>query len=366
MGLLFSKIENDENKVFEVPPDGRHYETLQDIQIVCDQITEKQEQLAEAVLSYNTYSELATDRVSEVISNCKELRSLSCEKIYEGACEGELIQSLDPLMRACLNLPNLQRLNLGNNTLTEGAVDILAFFLQNAACLKDLELDHNLLGPQGANRLADVMREAPDLKLQVFSIRANDIQDIGMVELALVFTHMKSLRKLCVANNSIAHQGFVMLGKCLETNLKLQVIDFSDNFLNDKNCINSVRHSIQKLSYITIIDLSDCLLGDFGVRTIVGALACSNAFLRELNIAYNEFEDIEAGETIVELVHRKELLEVLDIRGNNIHPRCVSDIQRCNSSKENRITFLFKEPHPEDSLTTEHSEAALDLNPKIE
>eukprot|EP00767_Chilomastix_cuspidata_P004030 gnl/Chilomastix_cuspidata/4158.p1 GENE.gnl/Chilomastix_cuspidata/4158~~gnl/Chilomastix_cuspidata/4158.p1 ORF type:complete len:748 (+),score=245.67 gnl/Chilomastix_cuspidata/4158:116-2359(+) len=124
--------------------------------------------------------------------------------------------------------PRLRRLNLGNNRIRANGARIISQSLADPRCrLEVLHLEHNGLGPSGAEFLARALNT--NQKLWRIGLGYNQIRHEGVQALcSSLINHNHTLRGLDIANNYAGDRGARAVAEMLRYNSSLQLLRMWD------------------------------------------------------------------------------------------------------------------------------------------
>ncbi|GKT25964.1 hypothetical protein ADUPG1_013199 [Aduncisulcus paluster] len=170
---------------------------------------------------------------------------------------------------ALMSNPSVKRLVLGNNRIRAKGCEDIARLIMNPDChIETLHLEHNGIGPEGAQFLAEAIKY--NVSLKKLSLGYNQIQEEGGIAIANALVPSDhSQRKLGkipgrkkastvnivtldLANNNLQDKGAKALGKMLKSNTSLKVLrlwDTSMSFLAGKSLLEGMEENS------TLIDL---------------------------------------------------------------------------------------------------------------
>ncbi|CAG9322548.1 RNA1_3 [Blepharisma stoltei] len=359
MNLLFSKEEEfEEITVFEIPPVGKDYKTTEDIYDLCQTVKMNSQSITEIILGHNTYSDDVMEELAEAIQECSNITIANLSSIFREWDDFYTPKILDTLSRTLLGFRELEELDLSNNFLTVQAVDIVGFLLENTPTLKILRIDNNRLGAEGGVKLAESLKNSAELKLFVFSAENTKLEDAGIVSLSEVFGEMQSLREICVSKNDIKKQGIIALSKALVKNDELQILRIADNFISDPAAFSKLHGALKNLRFLSIIDVADCCLGNKGVGCLLDSLHPSENLL-ELHLEYNDLDDTQIGEILVNFILSKRYLEVLNLAGSNFDEETIEKIRKAAGKFDKELRIIIEE---NESKNDSFFDSCLDIN----
>lgn len=300
--MLFAKNTPSLSQNFEVTcPFPLIDET--NIEPILKSLEDHTQSIIKISISSHTYTEGALSMLTNTIQECQQVEIVDFSNISPTPSHLELLNS------TLLCIHNLYEVNLSHNNLTEASIYIFSF-LFHSDCLKVLILDDNLLGVEGAMKLAEALRNS-ELKLFVFSAERNYLEDQGVLELSEAFSSMASLRQVSLSENKLGKDGVIVVCRSLMNNTELQMIDLADSYSNEDTAYISLKQLLEKTQYLSRINLKDCFLGNAGTKMVMLGLLNSNPHLAQLNLAYNEIDDDEVVELICQVIISKKLLEVV-------------------------------------------------------
>ena len=305
MGKLFSRETILPLNIYTVEPIGQSF-TLSSIQPILKDLEEKTQNITKIIIGQNTYDEDSLSQFANIIQECQNISIADFSAVLPSV---EFPEHLEILNSTLLCLRNIYEVDLSNNHLTEYSIDTLSFLFHSSR-LKSIKLNDNLLGVEGAMKLAEAFRNS-ELELYVFCAERNLLEDQGVLELSQAFSKMKSLRQISLSENRLGKEGIVVLCNSLLQNPEMQVLDLDHSFFNEEASHAALDSLLQNHEFFYRISLNDCFLGNAGAVTVFSALNSSNYHLRELHMAYNEIDDDAVGVCIEEILKSRMSLEVL-------------------------------------------------------
>ena len=264
-----------------------------------------------------------------------------------------------------LEFPNLIKLSVNHNDITDEAADDIAVFLSKCSELEKLDLCHNNLKSSGAikicrtnltkltifkinnNRItvkaADTMGNfiSHNTKLQVLDLSYNDLQESGCRNIFSVLKDMSFLSALAICDSSINNKAIDDLTAVLLHNNLLQELDLSYNNLSASDAVKIFR-AMKNVSNLETLNVSHNMITDEAAENIATVLFHNNKlksldlssnyfrcegfvkifkslrdimYLRKLNVSCNEITAIAAN-CIARVLSHNLKLEELDL-GNN-------------------------------------------------
>lgn len=348
MGGLFSSASDESEQRFLIGVTGKRFDTPQEIHEGVEHLLQHADKVTEVVLSQNSYGPEACKAISESLSHCINLRIANLSDIFVGRLRDEMVQSMQYLSTSLLNCPNLEVLNVRDNAFGPDGVRAFAILLETCPNLKELNVTNDGLGPEGAHLIAEALKKNSNLKLEVFEAGRSRLENKGIIELAQVFGQMRSLRKISIPQNGIKKEGMIALFRNLISNTELQMIEVNDNYLNDEEAAQCLSACIESLSYLSIVNIGDCMLGDKGASKVFNALKNSNPHLMELYVQYNELSTGRSVDDIIELAMIRENLVKLHLQGNDFKKSSKAIIKENINKRETEIEVKFYSSGEED------------------
>lgn len=235
--------------------------------------------IVELILSHNNLSSRNMKDIAEGICDNTTIRSidLSYNKISDKGV-GRLMASLDSAQSSCLlseldltynkigalgaehiatllNLNNryIKKLNLSLNSIGPQGAVFFRWALQYNHTLLDLNLSRNHILDEGAEAIAQGLRDSDDTHLQALDLSWNSLTNAGASALADVVRDNSMLQSLKLASNAIGDEGVNAIADALHADLALQELDIVGNQMRDPSglvhllCYGS--YTLQRLAY---------------------------------------------------------------------------------------------------------------------
>ena len=206
---------------------------------------------------------------------------------------------------------NLQTLNLNSNNIgAEGAI-ALADGLKSCNNLKTLVLADSNIGDEGAVALADGLKSCSNL--QTLNLSDNDISAEGIVALVDALKSCNNLQELHLSANYIGAEGALALADGLKSNLKSLVL--TGNNIGDDGAV-ALADGLKSCNNLHTLDLTENNIGDKGAVALADGLkSCSNMHL--LYLANNSIGD-EGAVALADGLKSCKNLQLLGLSDNNI------------------------------------------------
>jgi Ran GTPase-activating protein 1 len=316
MGALFSAEQATPYTEFEIPEEGKHFNSGEDVEQGCKYLDEHAATLTQLTLSKNSYGVEACRVIGTFLQKCHNIEVANFSDMFTSRLRSEVPQSLLYLTEGLLVSKSLRVLDLSDNAFGPDGVRGFSALLENCASLKELKINNNGLGPEGGRMVAEALLKCDGMKLEVFQAGRNRLENPGAKALAEVFLRMGSLRMIALYQNGIRAEGMLPLVESFAGNSELQMIEINDNYLNDPVVYETLARSLATLNYVSVLNIGDSLLGNQGALAIIQALRVSSPHLLNLNLQYNELDSPKIFEELTELVQDRKELEFLSLKGN--------------------------------------------------
>ncbi|XP_041651228.1 NACHT, LRR and PYD domains-containing protein 12-like isoform X3 [Cheilinus undulatus] len=184
----------------------------------------------------------------------------------------------------------LKSLNLGNNNLKDGGVELLCFIFQHQHCGLMLGLENCNLSQTSCQFLASVLKVNPAL-LTELNLGGNNIQDSG-VEL------------LC--------------GSLRSPDCELEILNLSGCGLSEISCSSLVSALKVNPSHLTLLQIAKNKLQDSGVELLCGFLKSPDCRLKTLRLSECSLSEISCSSLTSALKDNPSHLRELDLRDNKL------------------------------------------------
>ena len=255
-------------------------------------------------LSGNEICNEAAAALENVLSDNTTLRELSLSNTN---LKKEEINHLFNI----LCFPCLTKLSVSNNNITDESADYIATFLSKCNELEQLDLSHNHLTSAGAIKICkinltnlntfnlsfnNITAEAANdmatflsqnLELQVLNLSNNDLQECSYSNTFRMVKVMSVLSILTVCNNTVISKTADELAAALCHNIFLKELDFSNNDLSTSNVI-SIFNGMKNINNLITLNVSHNRITDEAAEAIESVLS-HNSKLQSLDLSYNYF-----------------------------------------------------------------------------
>ena len=217
----------------------------------------------------------------------------------------------------CQENIKVRDLRLPFNEITEIGIACLAPVLDSAySRLVSVDLSGNHIGDQGVAQLVHFFK-SPYSKTQALSVRGNDITDSGMQSLA----------------EAIA-----------DPNCKLEELDISKNEFTQlsSGLINFIYSLLSPDNKISVLDISDCLIGNFGASRFRLVLESQNNKLKSLNLYHCDIGDFAAADLAESFKSPNNKLEYLNLGGTLITEKGRKLIEKAIKKSKRKVRVNFE------------------------
>ena len=127
---------------------------------------------------------------------------------------------------------NLRVLIAGRNRLENGSMDALGTSLESHGTLREVRLPQNGIRPEGIVRLVKSLAKNPDL--EILDVQDNTMTESGAKALAEVLSHWKNLRILNIGDCLLGSKGAIAIFEALKGLDKLETIILTYNEINEE------------------------------------------------------------------------------------------------------------------------------------
>jgi Ran GTPase-activating protein 1 len=158
----------------------RMWDKVEDIQTVLDFLRENREKITGIELSSNSLGFDAAKALAEEIKELKNLEVVNYRDIFVSRKKEDLPNSLYELIKA-IEDKNIKVLDLSDNAFGPIGVKSFEFFIKSTKTLKELHIENNGLGPEGAEMLANSLLENDHIQLDALIINRNRLENKGAI-----------------------------------------------------------------------------------------------------------------------------------------------------------------------------------------
>jgi Ran GTPase-activating protein 1 len=199
---------------------------------------------------------------------------------------------------------DIVHLNLSDNAFGPAGIKAFDFLLRETPSLKTFKVNNCGLGPEGAEMIADALKENKDLKLKHFTAGRDRLENKGITALSRVFKDMQSLEVIEVPQNGIKEDGMLALMEALKANAEtLREVHINDNWIK-KAAVDKLVEFIYKAKKLEKLNISDLNMDPQAVKLVFRALKDSPAVstLKELYCNYNEIESSKLAKECLDIM----------------------------------------------------------------
>lgn len=265
-------------------------------------------------LSNHSISYDVAEALSIKIKNLKNLTHADYRDIFVSRLREEIPKSLTLLVQA-LTDKNITFLDLSDNAFGPIGVTAFDFYLSSTTTLKELYLENNGLGPEGAESVAKALNSNKNLNLELIRMGRNRLEDKGATAFGEFFKNSTSIKEVVCFQNGIREDGMKALLNGLKSNKGLRILRINDNLI--KSATDELIDLLNEVQDLEILDISDSLLGCENAIRVFKTLSQVGK-IKEVYCNYNEIESEDIQEEILELIKSIPTLVKLEIKGNEI------------------------------------------------
>ena len=294
----------------------RLWNDIKQIEPVLKDLEEQKDKITELHLSENSLSIPVAEELATRIQDLKNLQIAGFNDIFVSRLKTDIPKSLSALVHS-LEGKNIRVLNLSDNAFGPIGASAIDFYLEKTNTLKEFYLVNNGLGPEGADQLATAFCKNENIRLERIRIGRNRLESKGATAFGKFFAKCDSLLEVAVFQNGIKDDGMSNLVKGLHRNTGLQVLRLNDNYIGEDSAEQLI-DLLEQTQNLSIIDISDSNLGCENSISVFEKLSKINT-LSEIYSNYNEIEEKDAQNQIVEILSKRESkLNKLELKGNEI------------------------------------------------
>lgn len=276
--------------------------------------------------SGNTIGIDASEALSKALAQHKNtIVEIDFSDLYTGRLNTEIPQSLQFLLPALLECPNLKIVNLSDNAFGLQTIDPIEEYLAKAISIEHLILSNNGMGPFAGARIGKCLYKLARAKIQqgkpslkTFICGRNRLENGSINYLAIGLRNHEDLQTVRLYQNGIRPAGIAkLISEGLAKNAKLQVLDLQDNTITTSAAI-VLADTLSAWENLVELNLNDCLLKPKGSLVVVERLheGAPKADFTTLKLQYNELESDSLAKLVDVIAHKLPKLEVLELNGN--------------------------------------------------
>ena len=171
----------------------RMWDTASDVEPIIKQLQANRDLITGIELSSNSLGFEAAKALAEEIKELANLQVVIYRDIFVSRKKEDLPKSLLELIKAIAD-KNIRVLDLSDNAFGPIGVSAFDFFLKKTTALKELLIENNGLGPEGAEMVAQSLLDNPEILLDTLIINRNRLENKGAIAISKVLHKMKSLK----------------------------------------------------------------------------------------------------------------------------------------------------------------------------
>lgn len=234
-------------------------------------------------------------------------------------------QHLIPIINIIETLPNVKKINLRDNRLTDISLMPLALKLPKLTNLVYLDLSFNKMD-DSSETLKDFL-SSPDCKLHTLLLNGADVDDFECGHLCEALIENKSIHTLGLNTNKIGdlellnvvmpdlETGGEALAAMLRLNKTITSLDLAYNSIRLSSA-EDFGDALSSNNTLKILKLNDNAFGDLGTQELGKGLR-NNKGLKELNLANNSLTP-KAASVFFYYMQYNTTLELVNLDGNRI------------------------------------------------
>lgn len=303
----------------------------------------------EALFLGNTLGVGACEELASVLATKKTLKIVNLADIFTSRLLSEIPPSIDALLKACLQLPNLHTINLNDNAFGLNTVEPLLSFLSQHTPLEHLYLNNNGMGPIAGNKIGEALAELGERKrkaganpLRSIVCGRNRLENGSMPGWVKAFQSNTGVRSIRMIQNGIRQEGVSLLLQQGLTHVKgIEIFDLEDNTFTAMGS-KALADNISSWENLRELCLNDCYLSAKGWVMVVEALKIAKA--PKLKVIKAQYNNINAKgiELLADTLPLFTSLQRVELNGNKFDEEDVN-VARLRDTFEER-----KEEHGPD------------------
>jgi hypothetical protein len=292
-------------------------------------------------LTLHVGDRLEAKAVAAVRSGLKKnttLRELTL-KVLQGAA------IISPLLTSLRDHPLLRRLCLCGHAQDLTGLDTV--LLSDSSNISELDIRGLNGGPPmvGLTRVLRALGRHPTLAklgLRHCRLGRDDARLLGMV-----LRNTSSLQTLVLTDGTLGGAELAEVAPALYRNASIEMLDMSNNSLNDMVSAEILRDIIRRSKILTTLDLSRNYFGQTtgAVECIVDGLDC-NSTLRKIRLSYCILRDVAVTTLIRNLCSRKTTVRKLTLAYNSITATGIRGLLETMEQNSCHITDLNLQGNP--------------------
>ncbi|KAH8767296.1 hypothetical protein F5883DRAFT_377910, partial [Diaporthe sp. PMI_573] len=275
----------------------------------------------------------AAYRLAEALRTKTRLRRVDFSNCFVGRGATEIPSTMDALVSAFLELPNLESINLGDNALGPVVERPILRLVRDHTPLQEFNINNGGMGPETSLEFAKALLElagkkaaagAPPLRELHYNtnkMAQDDEQPLfGMAEWAAAFAAHPHLRVVDLKGNRIRTDGMeLLISEGLSHLREIEVLDLKDSTFSRKGHTHrALADAVGGWPELRELNLNDSLLGSRGAALLFPALAAVQPSRLETLKLRGTRLNPDNTLALSGLLWRLPELRELNIRRNNI------------------------------------------------
>ena len=258
-------------------------------------------------LSHNSITSEVTNELASFLSRNANLKFLDLS-----SNNLQRLGNMDIFFKVLQNISVLSSLNVGSNSVINGAANELTTLLFHNPKLEKIDLSYNHFS---ASDIANILKGMKNISsLASINISHTVINDEAANELATVLLHNPKLKYLDLNHNNISLSAMVNVFEGMKNTSNLITMNLSHNIITNK-AANELANVLHHNSALQKLDMSyNNLSKSDAVKIFKEMKNISN--LETISINYNDITDEAAGELANVILNNSSLQEIT-LRKNN-------------------------------------------------
>lgn len=301
---------------------NQKFDTEEDIN---DKLVDLKNGVTVANFGGNSYGIGACKAIAAKLKEIETLEIANLDDMFTGRLREEIPDSMDLLLSALLECPNLHTVNLSDNAFGIATVAPLEKFLAEHTPLQHLILANNGFGPEAGSRVGAALEKLAakkkelnhPVKLETVICGRNRLENGSMEAWARFLKAHGSVKDLRLYQNGIRQEGIEhLMLEGLKYSPDLHTLDLQDNTFTEQGS-RAMASVITEWPSIKKISVSDCLLSAKGAVILAEEFKNNNLKgLEYLHLQYNEIDEEGLAVIVEALETNLENLKLLELNGN--------------------------------------------------
>ncbi|KAI5097880.1 protein NLRC5 isoform X14 [Silurus meridionalis] len=331
---------------------------------LCDFLKNPECKLQKLQLQNSISDESCADVASALCTNPSHIRDLDLSECKLGDSG---VKKLCDLLKK--HECKLKKLELQNSISDESCADVASALCTNPSHIRYLDLSECKLGDSGVKKLCDLLKKH-ECKLETLQLQ-NSISDESCTDVASTLcTNPSHIRYLDLSECKLGDSGVKKLCDLLKKHeCKLEKLELW-NSISDESCADVASALCTNPSHIRDLDLSQCELGDLGVKKLCDLLKKHECKLEKLQLVKCSITD-EGGAALTEALRlNSSHLKELDLSKNKLKDSVLQELQKILQSSGGKLQSaegklqLLKSPDAQKSDL--HLREVLGINPILQ